>query len=843
MKLLPLALTTFLVGTGVNAVVPPLKNKLDYDSRTYFVIELNDTTTVDSFLANRGPEWSYEHEFGSLPNHHLFSVPYDAEVASIPGIRDRPKEQIDAHLRTLPLHRRDLHSLMTEELTRDGLRSLQTLSPKKLEKRLPVPELQGRGLAGKPTDSNQEKLYEIAEQLDISDPIFISQWHLINTFQPGEDLNVSGVWLQNITGKGVAVAVVDDGLELDHPDLHDNFFAEGSYDFNDHREEPRPELDDDRHGTRCAGEIAAVRNDVCGLGVAYEASIAGIRILSGRISEAEEALSLNYAMDKNDIYSCSWGPPDDGRSVAEPGMVVRRALINGVQNGRDNKGSIFVFASGNGATHGDNCNFDGYTNSIYSITVAAIDRQGRHPFYSEECSANMVVTYSSGSNDHIHTTDFHGGCTDSHGGTSAAAPIAAGVFALVLEARPELTWRDMQYLALDTAVPVNDHDGKWQETTIGKRYSHRYGYGKLDAYAIVERAKTWELVKPQAWYFAPTVEANAAIGHGEKNSAKSSIQVSKEDIEQANIGRLEHVNVFLTIEHERRGALTVILRSPSGVESRLAEPRKSDTSNEGLIGWTFMSVAHWGEDGVGEWTLEVINDQSEDAEGSLVEWRLKLWGEAADESKAKLFPLPEDQSVDPDPDHRPPEATPSSSVISSANATVPTEAPTGTSTPSSSTTTQDPENSSLSSVTPSPSSTHGMWSLIPTFGLTSHTLAWVYGSILLIVAFLSGIGIYICCRRRRSGPRYQAFKDAAPAYEFDVLSHSDGDELSESRLLDDELDGLSNTFEDDDDDDDYHANHDRGPTVGQRARGLYENTTRRDSQEGEELFRVDSDEE
>jgi kexin len=84
-----------------------------------------------------------------------------------------------------------------------------------------------------------------------------------------------------------------------------------------------------------------------------------------------------------------------------PGILIKRAMVNAVQNGRDGKGSIYVFASGNGAAAEDNCNFDGYTNSIYSITVGAIDRKGEHPYYSESCSANLVVTYSSGSGDAI----------------------------------------------------------------------------------------------------------------------------------------------------------------------------------------------------------------------------------------------------------------------------------------------------------------------------------------------------------------------------------------------------------------------------------------------------------
>lgn len=135
--------------------------------------------------------------------------------------------------------------------------------------------------------------------------------------------------------------------------------------------------------------------------MAWSAGISGIRILSATISDADEAAALNYAYQSNDIYSCSWGPPDDGKSMEAPSKMIVKAMLNGIQNGRGGKGSIFVFASGNGAALDDQCNFDGYTNSILSVTVGAIDRKGLHPFYSEACSANMVVTYSSGSGDNI----------------------------------------------------------------------------------------------------------------------------------------------------------------------------------------------------------------------------------------------------------------------------------------------------------------------------------------------------------------------------------------------------------------------------------------------------------
>jgi kexin len=158
---------------------------------------------------------------------------------------------------------------------------------------------------------------------------------------------------------------------------------------------------DDTHGTRCAGEIAAIKNGSCGVGVAYDAKVAGVRILSGELTEADEAAAINYAFQKNHIYSCSWGPPDSGDVVQGPPPIVLDAIKNGISNGRNGSGSVFVFASGNGGANEDNCNFDGYTNSIYTLTVGAIDRHGQHPTYAEKCAAQLMVAYSSGKGSHI----------------------------------------------------------------------------------------------------------------------------------------------------------------------------------------------------------------------------------------------------------------------------------------------------------------------------------------------------------------------------------------------------------------------------------------------------------
>jgi kexin len=292
-------------------------------------------------------------------------------------------------------------------------------------------------------------------------------------------------------------------------------------------------------------------------------------------------------------------------SMAGPSLLIQKAVLKGINQGRGGKGSIFVFAAGNGAGSGDQCNFDGYTNSIYSVTVSAVDYKGLHPYYSEACAANLVTTYSSGDGEHIHTTDVgKNKCSGSHGGTSAAAPQAVGVFALALSVRPELTWRDIQHLCVYTSGMINPQDPDWEDTFIGRKYSYKYGWGVLDAFSYVQAAKDWKLVKPQAWAFTPIIELKDAkmdnytgiMSGGEPITEKgitSQQMITMEFLQQNNLEKIEHIDIRVWITHEKRGDVEVELTGPTGVRSILAGKRAYDLNRKGFPGWRFMTVKHW----------------------------------------------------------------------------------------------------------------------------------------------------------------------------------------------------------------------------------------------------------
>lgn len=458
--------------------------------------------------------------------------------------------------------------------------------------------------------------------IQLNDPKWPEMWYLNRG--NGLDMNVIPAWKEGVTGKGVVVTILDDGLESDHPDLEHNYDPGASYDVNGNDGDPMPHYDltdSNRHGTRCAGEVAATANNSkCAVGIAYGARVGGVRMLDGDVTDVVEAKSLGLHSQHIDIYSASWGPDDDGKTVDGPGDMATRAFIEGVRKGRGGKGSIFIWASGNGGREHDNCNCDGYTNSIWTLSISSASQEGLVPWFSEMCSSTLATTYSSGNTNEkqVITTDLHHSCTSSHTGTSASAPLAAGIAALVLEANRNLTWRDLQHIVVRTAKPGNLKDPTWAKNGVGRRVSHSFGYGLMDAAAMVRLARTWKTVPDQQ-----ICEINAP--HLDKQippRTKVTLQLLVEHCMGVNY--LEHVQAKITLTSQRRGDIQIFLTSPSGTRVTLLTPRSHDLSRSGFNQWPFMSVHTWGEAPHGVWLLEIHNEGRLLAQ--ITQWNLIFYG-------------------------------------------------------------------------------------------------------------------------------------------------------------------------------------------------------------------------
>lgn len=474
------------------------------------------------------------------------------------------------------------------------------------------------------------------------DPLYKEQWYLNGGAKDGFDMNVAPAWQKGYTGKGVVVSILDDGIQTNHPDLALNYDPHASTDINDNDDDPMPrDNGDNKHGTRCAGEVAAVAfNSYCGVGVAYNASIGGVRMLDGTVNDAVEARALGLNPDHVDVYSASWGPEDDGKTVDGPGPLARRAFIYGVTSGRKGKGSIFVWASGNGGRHTDSCNCDGYTNSIFTLSISSATQGGYKPWYLEECSSTLATTYSSGTPGHdksVATVDMDGKlrpdhiCTVEHTGTSASAPLAAGIAALALEANPDLTWRDMQYLVVlsSRSAPLEKESG-WIINGVKRKVSHKFGYGLMDAAAMVSFAEQWTNVPPQHICKSHEINEERPIDPAPGSTLQVQMDVDGCSKTLNEVRFLEHVQCKVSLRFFPRGNLRILLTSPMGTTSTLLFERPRDVVSSNFDDWPFLSVHFWGEKADGRWTLEIINggNRRVNQPGILKKWQLIFYGTA-----------------------------------------------------------------------------------------------------------------------------------------------------------------------------------------------------------------------
>ena len=484
-----------------------------------------------------------------------------------------------------------------------------------------------------------------------NDPLFANQWHLKNTGQSGgvagNDVNVQPAWDANYTGDDPAtpgvdsvIAIVDDGLQTNHPDLAPNYLSAYSYDFNGGDSDPSPNPSNDWHGTAAAG-VAAARggNGVGVTGSAPHAGLAGIRLIAGGVTDATEANALTYQKANVDVYSNSWGPSDNGQTLAGPGPMLLAALADGVTNGRGGLGNVYTWAAGNGLQNNDNANYDGYANSRYTIAVAAVDDRGDQSYYSEPGAPILVTAHSNGNSSAITTTDLTGtsgyngsisptdyadeNYTNTFGGTSSATPLVSGVVALMLDANPNLTWRDVKHILVNTARKTDAADTGWRVNGAGHEVSHKYGFGAVDAAAAVNAAETWSAVATEISATSGVVNVGTAIPDNNTTGVTSGAVIG------AGI-RAETVEVVLNATHVVRGDLRVVLTSPDGTESVLAE-QHADTGDN-YSNWVFTSNQHWDEVAAGTWTLRVTDASGNAVTGSFTDWKLNVYGTPADTS-------------------------------------------------------------------------------------------------------------------------------------------------------------------------------------------------------------------
>ncbi|MBD2495351.1 S8 family serine peptidase [Nostoc sp. FACHB-280] len=474
------------------------------------------------------------------------------------------------------------------------------------------------------------------------DPLFPQQWYLYNTGQsggtPGIDLNVVDVW-DDYTGRGVVVGVIDDGFDYTHYDLNNNYDTTRDYDTINQDADPFPTLVDENHGTSVAGIIGAEANGVGTVGVAFNATITGIRAIPGSISTAVDAL---WRAASFDVVNNSWGYGSQSAFVDNffTFPQAAQAIANAVTDGRNGLGTAIVFSAGNYRQEGDNTNYHNFQNSRQVISVAALDHNGFASSYSTPGASILVSAFGSGIPGSIVTTDRQGSAGYSSGdynysfnGTSASAPQVSGVVALILEANRNLGYRDIQEI-LAYSARQNDFYNQggnyiWQINGAnnfnggGLRVSHDYGFGLVDARAAVRLAETWQ---------KQSVFSNEQSLSYSSGNLGLTIPDNNEDgiTHTLNVAaglEIDWVEVDLNLTHPYRGDLIVDLISPSGIASTLVyRPGNQEDDGDNIV-FRLSSSQHWGESSAGEWTLR-IRDLGPTDIGILNSWNLRLYGDA-----------------------------------------------------------------------------------------------------------------------------------------------------------------------------------------------------------------------
>jgi len=533
-----------------------------------------------------------------------------------------------------------------------------------------------------------------------NDPLFLNQWHLRNVGQTqngraaslGVDINVLRVWEQGFTGKGVRIAVIDDGVHWRNQDLFCAYDKDASGDLvgqsplvsdrktrhhqdvsrkgSEYSEVP-PSLRFvdpaygtnqepilwDNHGTSVAGIIAAsYDNAKCGVGVAHGATLVAVRLLGDNFDDWQAARALRWP--NIDIYSNSWGPSDNGIAL-EPYHLTLSSIRDGISHGRNGKGSIYVWAAGNGKSNHDDSNYDALANSIFTISVAATDWDGISSSYSEPgtnilinapSSSYFVMNETRTSYSTIATTDRTGAtgynfpgnsqdvsdtsCTGLFGGTSASCPIVTGVVALMLEAKPSLTWRDIQWILVHSASRNDKFHPEWEMNSAGLWYNRYYGFGTVDA----EKAVSMVLSRDHVCDLHSTLTKEWINSRGVIPSNPDSPLVFTYTVATPIV--VEHVVVSLSVSHPHRGHLLVAVQGPSGTSSVLAPGRPKDLSTDLSEDASFMSVQFWGESSTGNWTIAL---SSVHQVGLIHNLRLDVYGSPVNCS----LPVDPDTPVDP----------------------------------------------------------------------------------------------------------------------------------------------------------------------------------------------------
>ena len=552
----------------------------------------------------------------------------------------------------------------------------------------------------------------------IADPLF----HLLPSDAANASFGVNAVggW-SDASGEGVRVGIVDSAHDLLHTDLNGNLpvnfdlDGDGNLEVDANGNSIPDILDNDHSGTSMASHGTAVsgialgrHNNGSAVGVAPESTYVPHRYLNGGVMP--DSGYYNYA----DVVNNSWGR--DGTA----GVLLTRTPLFLATWETATQNSIQVIAAGNDrdpggtATQGwNNTNNDGRTRRE-NIIVGATMRNGEVEQYSTPGASLFVSAPVNGSNfrfinalnggpnanqQFTTTSDVtddasnnfddvgyaNGPVTTRMNGTSAAAPMVTGSIALMLEANPSLTLRDVQHILAETsvknglfdsngdgqldainpnaggnaAVPgsagsielrttfqpgvnttfgiADGHNTGWFQNGAGNWVSDSFGFGIVDAGAAVDAASTWSNVSDELVATTNTILSNPyTIPEGNLGGLNSLSNAGSWTVNDPL--KVEWVELTLDLNLPEQDEVMLAVQSPSGTRSVLMAPGGSDATNFNGER-TLITNQFWGENSSGDWSIEVLDTNVDGDSATISNAKLDIYGTCDQQSPLEVKPF------------------------------------------------------------------------------------------------------------------------------------------------------------------------------------------------------------
>jgi subtilisin-like proprotein convertase family protein len=477
-----------------------------------------------------------------------------------------------------------------------------------------------------------------------TDPLYAGQWHfaLIG--------NIQRIW-DEYNGAGVHVGVYDEGTDYNHADLNDNYDASRHvHDNLSNVVNPFPVGPGQAHGTATAGLIGAeANNGIGGVGVAWGVGLTAVNIFGagvyGNVNGAFAPFAdvVHQAAANFDISSNSWGASplySTGLSGGGFADLLENEYSYLSSAGRSGRGTIITQAAGNDTL---DANGDGVNASRFTITVSATEQTGIVAYYSNFGACILVAAPAASVTTDISGVNGYdpGDYTTTFNGTSAATPVVSGVIALMLQANPNLGWRDVQNILANSASHTGsafggpkalDEHGVWGFNSAnnwnggGMHVQTDYGYGMINAYNAVRMAEVWGL------FGAPQTSANEqSISSGVNNLGGLAIPDNNPAGVSFNLSvgtslQIEHVQLVMNFTHTYVGDLKITLTSAEGTTIVVALNSLNVGTN--VSGeWVYGIDSLRGELSAGTWTVKVVDTFGGDV-GALNSAYLNVFGTA-----------------------------------------------------------------------------------------------------------------------------------------------------------------------------------------------------------------------